>query len=305
MAFYQKQQMDQALADFTRATELDPKNAEAWYWRGSAQGGRSEEAVESFSRALEINPGDARSWHGRGVSYLLLKQWDKAIADESRAIELAPKAAAYRHFRGNAYAAKEEWDKALADYSAALENREDGNHVPVWEKRADLYVRRGEWAKAKSDYEEAVKWFFRNPPTRNSLAWLLATCPEAGVRDPARAVEVARETAELGPKWGPAWNTLGVAQYRAGDWKAALAALNKVEQNPGDLRNGAPGSTWFFLAMTHQQLGNKDEARKWYDKAVEWTEKNQPKDEELGRFHAEAAEVLGLEKPPKKEPAPK
>jgi hypothetical protein len=56
--------------------------------------------------------------------------------------------------------------------------------------------------------------------------------------------------------------------------------------------------------MAHGKLGNKDEARKWYDKAVEWMEKNKeelekdvPHREELQRFRAEAKDVLDLKDP--------
>ena len=79
-----------------------------------------------------------------------------------------------------------------------------------------------------------------------------------------RAVELAKKAVELAPKQGTFWNTLGVAHYRAGDWKAAVAALEKSEE----LRNGGDSFDWFFLAMAHWQLGEKDEARKWYDQAV-------------------------------------
>ena len=82
-----------------------------------------------------------------------------------------------------------------------------------------------------------------------------------------------------------------MAYYRAGDWKAAIEALEKVEASStmdGD------SFDWFFLAMAHWQLGEKDEARKWYDQAVQWMEKNQPQDEELRRFRAEAEELLGI-----------
>ncbi len=46
--------------------------------------------------------------------------------------------------------------------------------------------------------------------------------------------------------------------------------------------------------MAHWQLGNKVEAHKWYDQAVKWMEKNQPKAEELRRYRAEASEMLEL-----------
>ena len=125
----------------------------------------------------------------------------------------------------------------------------------------------------------------------NELAWLLATWADLTIRDPGRAVAAARKAVELEPEHGEFWNTLGVASYRAGDWKAAIAALQKAEES-------APGRqlAWnaFFLAMAHWQLGEKEHARKEYEQAVSWMEKNRPRDEELLRFRAEAAELLGV-----------
>ena len=58
-----------------------------------------------------------------------------------------------------------------------------------------------------------------------------------------------------------------------------------------------------FLAMAHGRLGNHDAARKAYDRAVGWLEKNKerlkkdkPQAEELHRFRSEAEEVLELKK---------
>jgi uncharacterized protein HemY len=84
------------------------------------------------------------------------------------------------------------------------------------------------------------------------------------------------------------WRTLGAARYRAGNWKEAIAALERSME----LRNGGDSSDWFFLAMAHWRLGEKEKARQWYDQAVQWMEKNQPKNEELGRFRKEAEGLL-------------
>ena len=46
--------------------------------------------------------------------------------------------------------------------------------------------------------------------------------------------------------------------------------------------------------MANWQLGEKDKARAWYDRAVQWMDKNEPKNEELRRFRTEAAELLGV-----------
>jgi hypothetical protein len=44
--------------------------------------------------------------------------------------------------------------------------------------------------------------------------------------------------------------------------------------------------------MAHWRLGNKDKARRWYDSAVQWMDKNQPRDDEFIRVRTEAAELL-------------
>src|SRR5262249_460764 len=111
-------------------------------------------------------------------------------------------------------------------------------------------------------------------------------------RDPRRAVELAKKAVELAPKEGTFWNTLGAAQNRAGNWKAAIEGLNKSM----DLRHGGDSFDWFFLAMVHWQLGAKDESRKWYDKAVEWMDKNAKDSEDLRRFRTEAEELLEIKK---------
>ena len=127
--------------------------------------------------------------------------------------------------------------------------------------------------------------------TMMALAWFLATCPDPKFREPRRAVELSRKAVELASKQGNYWNTLGVAHYRAGDdWKAAVAALEKSRE----LRKGGDIYDWFFLAMARWKLGDKEEARKWYDRAVNWMDKNKPNDEELRRFRDEAAALLKI-----------
>ncbi len=104
-------------------------------------------------------------------------------------------------------------------------------------------------------------------------------------------MELAQKAVDLSPKEASYQNTLGVAQYRAGNWLKAIEALSKSEQlEPGS----ATSFNAFFLAMAHGQNGNKEEARKWHDQAVEWMEKNDPQNDELRRFRAEAEELLGI-----------
>jgi hypothetical protein len=83
--------------------------------------------------------------------------------------------------------------------------------------------------------------------------------------------------------------------YRAGDWNGSIEALEKsmaLQKEP----LGGDSYQWFFVAMARWQMGQKDEARRWYDRAVAWMDKNNPQNGELKRFRAEATALLGLAK---------
>jgi len=48
--------------------------------------------------------------------------------------------------------------------------------------------------------------------------------------------------------------------------------------------------------MAHRQLGHRDEARQWYERAVQWMGQHAPRNKELLRFLAEAEESLQIDK---------
>jgi Flp pilus assembly protein TadD len=89
---------------------------------------------------------------------------------------------------------------------------------------------------------------------------------------------------------GEYWNTLGVAQYRAGEFQSALITLSRSVE----LRSGGDASDYFFLTMTYERLGDRKQARIWYDKAVQWMDKRSPRGEADIRYRAEANGILGI-----------
>ncbi len=125
--------------------------------------------------------------------------------------------------------------------------------------------------------------------TYNNMAWKLVASSNAepGSRD--RALDLARKAVDLSPSDAPCFNTLGVAYYRAGRWEDAIGSLAKAEELAPEKTLAFNG---FFLAMAHEKLGHKDEARKWFEQAVEWMEKHAPQTEELLRFRREAEDLL-------------
>jgi eukaryotic-like serine/threonine-protein kinase len=124
----------------------------------------------------------------------------------------------------------------------------------------------------------------------NDVAWHFATFPDVRFRNPKQAVALAKDAISKNPKSGDYWNTLGVARYRQGDWKGAIAALEKSDKFNG----GRQPIDALFLSMAHWQLGQKAEARKWFDRATEILKKPGQETEEVRRFRAEAVMLLHL-----------
>jgi Flp pilus assembly protein TadD len=146
----------------------------------------------------------------------------------------------------------------------------------------------GEQTEAAEPLRKALELDPEDPAVNNELAWFLATTPELGLRDSGLAVRLAKKAVDGQTQSGDYWNTLGVAHYRNGDDKGAVAALATAMS----LRNGGDSFDWFFLAMAHWRLGNRDKAQTWFDQAVQWMDKHKPHDDQLRRFRAEAEDLL-------------
>jgi tetratricopeptide (TPR) repeat protein len=124
----------------------------------------------------------------------------------------------------------------------------------------------------------------------NNVAWYLVTHPSLRFGKTRASVELAKMATQHRPGSGIFWNTLGIAHYRGGEWKESIQALEKSIE----LRSGGDSNDFFFLAMAHWQLGDRERAQQWYKRAVRWMEKNPSDDPDLRRFRAEAIALLGL-----------
>src|SRR5262249_10555300 len=97
----------------------------------------------------------------------------------------------------------------------------------------------------------------------NKEAWPLLTGP-AEKQDPARALKLIEEALRLIPQEQLWLNTLGVAQYRSGQYREAVATLQKSLAGGG---GETDGYDLFFLAMCHARLGEAGKARECFDRA--------------------------------------
>jgi tetratricopeptide (TPR) repeat protein len=88
-----KGDIDGAIADYTRALKLDPKNPLIYRNRGylKHKKGDLDGAIEDYNSALELDPRSEWSFHNRGRAKYSKDDFEGAIKDYNRALELDPR----------------------------------------------------------------------------------------------------------------------------------------------------------------------------------------------------------------------
>jgi tetratricopeptide (TPR) repeat protein len=145
------------------------------------------------------------------------------------------------------------------------------------------------------DFPHHLEWLERasavdptNPEPYAWRAWMLANHRNPAFRNPAQAVDLARKAVELSPRDGNYWNTLGVAQYRANDWRSSINSLDKSMM----LRDGGDGFDWYFASMDYSRMGDQTRAWELYRKADNWKQKEHITEKELTGIDQEAKTLL-------------
>lgn len=111
-----------AVADYTRALELDPDFALTWHNRGLvfAALGDFERAIADYGQALARDPEFGAAWGSRGVANRELGRFEAALGDLNRAIELDADAARHYQNRANVRCTLGDVDGSVADRVAAI-----------------------------------------------------------------------------------------------------------------------------------------------------------------------------------------
>jgi tetratricopeptide (TPR) repeat protein len=236
-----RREVEGALADYSRAVELDPRSLDAWFTRGCLYAETKEytRAIADMTRVIAIKPGDYPALFNRALYHESLGEYDQAIADYSRVLggdadfsrsgsgREADLAHAY-HYRGRAYHwYRRDYSRAIADYTRALEL--DPKIEMVRYRRGDAHHALGQYAKAEADYAAALARDPGYPNLLNNWAWQMATCADPRFRDGKRAVEMAaRANQKFGGKVPGHVETLAAAHAECGQFEKAVEGQERA-----------------------------------------------------------------------------
>ena len=254
---------EQAIADYDRAIELDPENIRYYNKRGVAYKniGRYEAAADSYDRAIEIAPDDPIAYNNRGLVYYYMGYNAKAITDYDRAIELDPEFADAYAGRGHAHYNLGHYDDAIADFSSAIEI--DPANTSAYAGRGDSYKIRGRYEEAIADYDHAIAL---NP--NHAFAHYNRGTAYVNLGRYEEAIANFNTAIEISPIQTGFYYERGWAKLLLGEYRAAIPDFTHVIENISEdnyLYNRACANR----GVAYSRLGDDENALADFSRAIE------------------------------------
>jgi tetratricopeptide (TPR) repeat protein len=155
---------EDAIADFSRAIELDSDNPQYYCQRGDARlrTNANDDAIADYTVAIRQSPRLLWGYHGRGQAYLAVGNGEQALADFNQAVRLKPEAFSLRVLRGRANNLVKNYDAAITDLTQALANPKSSALLPkeraaVLTQRAYAFAKSDRANDARGDIDEALR----------------------------------------------------------------------------------------------------------------------------------------------------
>jgi protein O-mannosyl-transferase len=231
VALQQKGRLDEAIAHYQKALQINPDNADAHYNLANVlqKERRVDEAMVHYQKALQIRPGFAEAHFDLGRALLQKGSLDEAISHLQMALQIKPDYAQAQNNLGRALLQKGSLDEAISHLQRALQIKPD--FAQAQNNLGHALQQKGRMDEAIPHFQKAVQIDPANAAFQNNLAWILATFPEASLRNGNKAVELARQANALtGGKNPIMLDTLAAALAEAGRFPEALETAQRALQ---------------------------------------------------------------------------
>jgi protein O-mannosyl-transferase len=238
--FFQKGQVDEAVAHYQKALEINPKFALARYNLGVAflQIGRVHDAVAHFQEALAIEPDMAKAQYNLGLAFAQLGRVSEAIVHYNKALELNPSYAEAEYNLGLVLVQLRRINEAVSHYNKALVI--NPNCAQAHNNLGTALIQIGRVSEALAHFQKAMVINPLNVEAQNNMALVLATFPEAWMRNGTKAVELAERADHLTGNGNASISaTLAAAYAEAGRFPNAVQTAKRALQLATDQGNTA------------------------------------------------------------------
>jgi protein O-mannosyl-transferase len=230
----------EALAEYEAALRINPNDAGAHNNVAAhlAQLGREVEAIAEWEQALRIQPASARTHTNLAFALAHLGRVQEAFDHWEAALNIEPGLLEAHHDFGVALAQSGRFDEAIEHYEKALRLNPDFANAHY--HLALALNRKRKFEPALGHYRMLLELDPDSLLAQNALAWFLATCPEASLRNGKEATELALRAVQLSTgKYPQTLDTLAAAYAESGQFEKAVETANEAlrllinQHNPG------------------------------------------------------------------------
>jgi tetratricopeptide (TPR) repeat protein len=193
-AYFHKHEFDKAVADFSKALELDEGMDIAYFGRGLALGrlGEIDSGILDLSEYIRRHPNSSLAYTKRGVRYLWLGEEDSAERDLSKAIQLDSRNAEAHDDLGVILARRGHYSEAISHFVQTVQL--DSSYQKGYHNLAMAYYLSGDDRRALTAVNQALRL---SPQKRDSLLLKSHILESLGRTAEARTM---REDAEFLPE---------------------------------------------------------------------------------------------------------
>ena len=216
---------DAAQRALTRALEIDPESAPAYYQRGNARddAGDAEGALADYAAAVRLQPDYLQAHYNSGIVLTNQRRYPEAVAAFDAVLALNPDLSNAYLNRGVAQEELGDDTAAMADFDAALRCNPDNADARFNKARA--CYRLGRHRQAIADYTAAIALRPDDVEALNNRG--LAYDATGRYRDAVADYDAALR---LRPDFAEVLSNRGAAQETLGDFDAALADYLAAQQ---------------------------------------------------------------------------
>ncbi len=224
----EKENDEQAVAEYTKVITLSPKSGKAYYRRGFAyyRLHNNPKALADFNQAIELGVSHAQIYWQRGDIRFKLGDTKGSLADYTTAIELdSDLAVAYAH-RGLVEANLGNEKAAIADYTRAIEL--DNTNPETYANRCLAVSNQGDLESALLDCTKAI-----NLKPDFALGYQYRGLVRRRLEDFQGAIEDYNRAIKLSPHHAKAYYDRGIARQIMGNLQGAIADYTEaIDRDP-------------------------------------------------------------------------
>jgi len=188
-----------------------------------AREGRMDVAIEHFRQVVEQAPADATAHYNLGVALAMIQRTDEALGHFQQAVTIQPDYPDAQYNLADLLLARGQRGDAAAQYRAMLRFHPEDAEATL--KLAQALDASEDWTGAIQVLRTGAERAPDHVDIANYLAWLLATCPRAELRDGQAAVALAERIAERAESRSPeVLDTLAAALAQVGRFEEATQA---------------------------------------------------------------------------------